>query len=182
MGSFITLDLQAFFNNRGCTHLDEKHLGNLSLGGGSLPSEELSFGEPLVIDGVPFVCNQNEAGDNIECAEQTITFPPHRVKRLHVLGTSSNTDLFDYISFLYEGAVIHRDRFYLSGFSSTQSAFSDHLALVFSCLHTRAGRYEHLKPHVWYYTLVLPQLLSVDSLRFEDNPSMHVFALTIEDQ
>jgi hypothetical protein len=183
MGTYVMLDLKAFLNNRGCTLLSENHLGSLSLGGSSLPTEEFPFGKTLTVDTVPFAFAQTETGnDNMECTEQTIPLSPCVVKQLHVLGTSSNTDLFDSVSFLYKGTIVHQGRLYLSSFTSSEPAFTDRSVLTFSALHTRAGRYDHIKPHLWYCSLPLAQPQIVDSLQFEDNPSMHIFALTIESE
>lgn len=180
MEAYVMLDLKAFVNNRGCTPLDAKHLGALSIGGASFPSEEFPFGKPLLIDSIPFQFSQTETSDNMECVEQTISFPPCLLKRLYVLGASSNTDLFDTLCFLHKGTVVYQSRLYLSSFSSSQPAFTDRVALTLDYIHTRMGRYDHIKPHLWYSSLTLSQAQLVDSLQFEDNPSMHVFALTIE--
>lgn len=183
MVTYVMLDLKAFLNSRGCTPLRENHLGCLSLGGSSFPAEEFPFGKTLTVDTVPFVFGQTETDDdNMECTEQTVPFSPCVVKQLHVLGTSSNADLFDTVSFLYQGAIIHQGRLCLSSFMSSEPAFTDRPVLAFSALHTHAGRYDHIKPRLWYCSLPLAQPQLVDSLQFEDNPSMHVFALTIESE
>ncbi|GCE12376.1 hypothetical protein [Tengunoibacter tsumagoiensis] len=180
MNSYIPLDLKAFLNNRGCTLLSENHLGALSLMGASFPAEEFPFDKPLTFYDIPFELKQAETGDNIECTEQIISFAPCMMKGLHILGTSSNTDLFDDILFFHKGVVVHRSKLYLSSFSSLVPAFSDRLALTLSYLHTRTGRYDHIKPKLWYYSLKFPSPQTVESFQFADNPSMHVFAMTIE--
>lgn len=173
-------DISPYINNRGFTTHETYKDGFLSLGQSSLPAEQVTFDSIFYINNVPFVFKKNHIGDNIEMEGQLLKFSVLKVKNIHILGVSSNGDLYDSINLLYDEQLVERVKVYLSDFLSPQPYFEDQLALSFTHLNTRVGIKEHYKPNMWYYNVKLPAIPKINGIKLEDNPSMHIFAITFE--
>ncbi|ATF15815.1 hypothetical protein A616_28850 [Brevibacillus brevis X23] len=177
---YKSLDLCSYFNNRGLTSDADYKLGFLSLGNTSLPVEQVSFANDFIYDGIPFRFNKNETGDNIELAGQLVNFPSMYIKKLHFLGVSNNGDFFDDLHFMNDKQCVGTKRLYLSNFLNTHPSFDDKSAITFTYANTRGGKRDHYKPNIWYYSIDLEEPLFFNGIKFEDNPSMHIFAITVE--
>ncbi|AKF95959.1 hypothetical protein [Brevibacillus laterosporus] len=180
MNNYVCLNIQSFINNRGATSSNNYQQGELSLGKSSLPEEEFPKDLRFTFNNVPFQFYRSEQGDNIEMEGQTLEFSPLSASKVHFLGVSSNGDMFDNIYFLNNTEVIHTGKLYLSDFVSELPAFQDQCALCFSYLNTRGGKRDHIKPKLWYSYIELPQLKTINKIRLEDNPFIHIFAITFE--
>ncbi|MBG9941026.1 hypothetical protein ABE237_21470 [Brevibacillus formosus] len=180
MSNYYYVDLTSYLNNRGFTTDRDYYRGFLSLGESSLPEEQVNFDKVYFCNDVPFRLCKNENFDNMATEGQRIDFPVLKVKKIHFLGVSNNGDLFDFLYFMFNSTCAYRTKLCFSDFISSEPAFGDQIAINFTYMNTRSGRLDHYKPNIWYYPITLEKNAEINGIEFEDNPSMHVFAITIE--
>ncbi|SFS44344.1 hypothetical protein [Marininema halotolerans] len=182
MGQCTPLDITPYVNNRGVTQADVDHqIGFITTGGCSLPFEEIPIEAGLIIEGVPFQFSYTDEGDNIELEGQILRFSPVTARKIHILGVSTNGNFFDRIQFLSEERLIHTDRLALTNFIEREPFFpKNRVALQFTYMNTRVGPRNSLHPILWHTALDFEKERSFDTIILEDNPSMHIFAITFE--
>ncbi|GMX63799.1 hypothetical protein Elgi_03530 [Paenibacillus elgii] len=183
MRFFHAMDLRPYFNNRGFTYESRCEEGRLTMGSSSFPAESIRFGRMYRFDGIPFRYQTSEDGDNIETSGQTVALPwmPGTLDCVHALGVSANGDSFDRVSFVAGDRLLHTARLALTDFVSDRPAFGDRLAMTLPYMHMVSGRYAHVRPNLWLCSIPYPgEVGAARALVFEDNPSMHIFAMTLE--
>ncbi|MGN7471965.1 hypothetical protein [Brevibacillus sp. SAFN-007a] len=182
MSKFWMLNIGPYLNNRGFTTEQNVQDGNLSLGGSSLPVEGVPLDREFVYKNIPFHFTYKLEGDNIELEGQTIGFPSQFISKIHVIGVSSNGSLSDYLYLLQNDVVVKKAKVCLSDFVETVPALGDELAINFEYLHTQVGRNDFYRPNLWYYCVDLEKTYFINGIRLEDNPFMHIFAVTFESE
>ncbi|MFP3419018.1 hypothetical protein R0K30_03690 [Bacillus sp. SIMBA_154] len=180
MKTYQTISLDDYVNNRGITHQNEYDKGQLTIGGASLPAELVMNLQHHLVEGIPFQFIYKDQGDNIELEGQSIHLPLLEAEALHVIGCSSNGNLYENISFLREGKVVYESRLSLTDVIEQEPAFNDRAAYAFDYIHTVAGINHHLTSRLWLNSLSLSHKVVFDEIRFQDNPFMHIFAMTIQ--
>ncbi|WP_157670263.1 hypothetical protein [Bacillus cereus] len=175
------MNMEPFVNNRGMTYEEECEKGNLTLGNSSLPAEVLMKKKSIKFSGVPFHFTYIEAGDNIELEGQIIDLMNIKAYKFHFIGISSNGNLYDNVYFLKDGILVHKDRLFLSDTIATEPAFLDQCVLSLDYAHSVVGKNSNLKPNLWYYCIDFGEEVEFNQIQFEDNPFMHIFAMTIEE-
>ncbi|MFJ7734147.1 hypothetical protein ACIQXF_20055 [Lysinibacillus sp. NPDC097231] len=182
MDKYVCLSLNQYFNNIGTTNSSNFLRGELSLGESSLPQENIPFGTPFIFEGTPFLLSKNtDLSDNIQMENQQIRLKDiPRIKKLHFLGVSNNGDLYEEIHFLKNNKNVYSDFLKLSDFTSSDSFFDDKRALQFEYMYTRKGINTSYKPSMWYNYIKFPHPIPIDEIVFEDNPFIHIFAITLE--
>lgn len=180
MKTYQTLSLHDYVNNRGITYQNEYDKGQLTIGGASLPAELIMSVQDPIIEGIPFQFIYQDQGDNIELEGQSLRFPPLEAEALHVVGCSSNGNLYEEISLLREGHVVCETRLSLTDVIEREPAFHDRAAYAFDYIHTVSGINHHLTSNLWLDSLTFSQKVVFDEIRFQDNPFMHIFAMTIQ--
>ncbi|MGE6631480.1 hypothetical protein [Bacillus sp. NPDC077027] len=180
MGIYQTINLEPYVNNRGMTYEKDYQKGKLTLGNASFPAELLLKEQEPVIHGIPFEFIYINKGDNIELEGQSIQLGQIKAEALHIVGCACNGNLYEDVTFLLNGHPVHQSRLSLTDVIEQEPAFSDRLALSFNYIHTVTGINRHLGSRLWHDTLSLPKGTLFDEIQFEDNPSMHIFAMTLE--
>ncbi|MGA5691404.1 hypothetical protein [Cytobacillus pseudoceanisediminis] len=178
MHQFHCLNLTSFVNNRGITKDNEYELGSLSIGNSSFPESGVDWEKTFWFNQIPFKFSKTDYYDNLELIGQTIPFEEMKVRTIHFLGVSSNGDFSEEISFYHKSKLVFKDRLYLSDFLSKKPMFSDQCAIKFEYLHSPSGRYKHVEPRLWYNTIHFDDFYHIDSITLEDNPFIHIFAIT----
>lgn len=176
---YTTLDLTAHFNNIGVTTHDNKQNGMLSLAGSSLPFEGPFKKNVYYTNGIPFNLKKEGEFDNISLQSQRIELNSKFLKAIHFVGNSESGSYFDQIFLISEGDIIHKGLISLTDFLSEDSSFNNSLVYRFQTVHNRPS---HHKGSLWLHSLYLPKTMQVDTLIFEDNPFIHIFAITIEEE
>jgi hypothetical protein len=180
MYEFEVINLNPYFTNHGFTFENNQEIGNLSLGGSSLPGTNISFDIPFQVDDIPFQLGKNCDGDNVEMSGQVIAFKEMKIHRIHVLGVSNNGDFYDWIYLSNNGKQLLKEKLYLSDFVSIKPSFNDKLAISFPYLHSQGGIREQYKPNLWLYSINVSEDFGINQITLEDNPFIHIFAITIE--
>lgn len=180
MKTYQPLTLNDYVNNRGITYQNEYENGQLTIGGASLPAELIMNVKNAAVEGIPFQFIYQGQGDNIELEGQSIHLPTLEAEALHVVGCSSNGNLYEEITLLREGNVVCESRLSLTDVIEREPAFNDRVAYAFDYIHTVAGINHHLTSSLWLDSLTFSQKVVFDEIRFQDNPFMHIFAMTIQ--
>ncbi|MBJ8030425.1 hypothetical protein [Bacillus cereus group sp. N21] len=180
IGRFIELDIGPFVNNRGMTYEGECNKGNLTLGQSSLPAEVLMSREFFESNGVPFHFTYYEAGDNLEMMGQTIDIENITARRAHFFGASSNGSFYEDVYFLKDRIEVFKCCVHLSDIISVNPDFSDQCALTLDYVHSINGKNYNFSPRLWHYCIDFVNDVDFNQIRFEDNPFIHIFAITFE--
>lgn len=180
MKTYQPLTLNDYVNNRGITYQNEYEKGQLTIGGASLPAELVMSVKDSFVEGIPFQFIYQDQGDNIELEGQSIHLPTFEAEALHVVGCSSNGNLYEELTLLREGTVVWESRLSLTDVIEREPAFNDRVAYAFDYIHTVAGINHHLTSSLWIDSLSFSQKIVFDEIRFQDNPFMHIFAMTFQ--
>jgi hypothetical protein len=181
MSIYQPIELFNYVNNRGITNEENTANGELSLGKSSLPLNEFPLDFKIKYRGIPFQFTYTQDGDNVELEGQSIyTYKRIKTSKVHFIGCSINGDLSDSVYFHYKGEMVDEKKLYFSDLMSSTPTFNDKKLLSFNHLHTQDGKREHYNPNLWIYTTELTQSYFVDEIKFNDNPFMHIFAITME--
>lgn len=177
---YLCLNLEKYLNNKGTTSEDDMKNGNLSIGNSSLPEKNVLLNTEFSYKNIPFFISKKDYFDNIELEGQKLTFKPLPITAIHILGVSSNGDYFEPIHFVRNNEVVNSEIFFLTDFLSSEPAFRDEPAIQCKYLHTQSGINNYYKPTIWYDCIRFDQSIEVDGLQLEDNPFIHIFAISLE--
>ncbi len=170
--------LHGYFNARAATSDDERALGAFNAWGNSFPKEELPFGRPVTVGGLPFVLARAGDFDHLEAAEQCVEFQETRADVLGVLGFGEMGP--QRVDFILEGSrAAHAMLIEMPAWLVTTESNVDQ-ALCCSHLHY-PGNYEltHLRPVMWASSIQLPPCSHWHRLRIGSNPLFHLAAATL---
>ncbi|MFE4570379.1 hypothetical protein [Paenibacillus chitinolyticus] len=179
---FTCLDLRPCLNNCGTTGSHNYHEGYLSSARASFPEESFPFDTPFEFKQIPFVLFKRHAFDNIVTEGQSIEFPRQRVTKIHLLGTSSDANMADYVYLMLDEREVSKQKILLSHFISEVPFPRNECVIETSCLHTMDGPLTHRSARLWYDGIELDRPVEMNRITFEDNPCMHVFGLTLESE
>ncbi|OTQ85763.1 hypothetical protein BG30_09605 [Bacillus subtilis subsp. subtilis] len=175
------LDISKSFNNIGSTTISTYKNGDFSLGSSSFPREKIKFNEPIYFYSIPFKFFLNEMKDNIQMTGQKIPMNPIRnAKAIYFLGAANNGHMSGNVTLSYKEVITKKFTLYFTDFTSNVAVFNDLPALKFDYLHTRSGIYEAIKPTIWFNCVIFNDEINFDEIEFEDNPFIHIFAITIK--
>ncbi|MEH6989564.1 hypothetical protein [Cytobacillus firmus] len=175
---YTTLDLTEHFNNIGVTTNENKQNGMLSLAGSSLPFEGPFKENEYYSNEIPFKLKKESEFDNISLQSQKIKINSKHLKAIHFVGNSESGSYFDRIFLISNGDVIYKGSISLTDFLSEGPSFNNLLVYRF---HKVNNRPPHYNGSLWLHSIYLPNTMQVDTLEFEDNPFIHIFAITIEE-
>jgi hypothetical protein len=175
------IDLKPYMNNVGFTYSDKVDVGALTMANSSLPKEEMIFNETFEYKGIPFIFEEIDERDNLELEEQTVHFSPVLSSKLHFIGVSIYGDYYDDISCWGQHKHVYSGKLGFPDFLSEQEDANRQKAFAFSKLHGQLIHNDKLKPSIWYSSIEFNEPLMMDAIKFEDNPFIHLFALTIQE-
>jgi hypothetical protein len=176
------LNIKNFVNNCGSTLKEDHKSGRLTLSGSSFPTELIPFDKGYIYKDVPFHFYKTEYGDNIELEGQPLCFPLTDVRRVHLLGTSNNGDFSEDISFFHDNQLKYRNILCLTDWIEPLPKFKENeAAMCFPYFHTTVGVNKNFKPILWYQSITLNKKTKLNKIELEDNPSMHIFSITLEE-
>ncbi|SDZ37968.1 hypothetical protein [Bacillus sp. 166amftsu] len=176
---FIPIHLDSYCNNIGVTSNDTIYEGNLTLNGSSLPLEGPFCKQVFYFEHIPFYMKKLSKFDNIAMEGQEIKVNAYNAKNIHIIGNSVSGSYFDDISFKSEGEIIERKRLSLTDFISEEPVFNNQLFYRFTKINSRQPL--HLKGSLWKQSINFEPSINVESIILEDNPFIHIFAITIEE-
>lgn len=189
MGRFPIVDLAEHYNNDGITHPGDVPNGDLNGEGMAFPYEELpDSNEAVELAGVPFLFPDKDSGTpNNVCMEgQSIDVPPGAYTRLHVLGVSDGGS-FEELVMLHYADGSNED--VVLGLTDCRphwgrTRFGERDALRFDEMYFPPGAVHPSRGTdicgLWVQTVCVNGMRELSRLQMGDNPSMHLFALTLE--
>ncbi|WEG19158.1 hypothetical protein PQ478_21625 (plasmid) [Alkalihalophilus pseudofirmus] len=171
-----------FINNRGFTSISESKTGELTHTGMSLPGDDLIYNTELQVNGVPFFITKDENNlDNIELEGQLVPFKITTVKRIHFLSLSCYGSYFQNLNLFNDEVVVDIKPFYTTELINKQPAFEKvRTGLFFDYVHNKKGKVTNLTGTIWHSEIDLAYPKKINAVLFEDNPAIHVFAITLE--
>lgn len=179
MSDFVTIDLSNYLTNKGITSESEMSLGELSIGGSSLPYLHFNFGSLFHIDSIPFIIYQKDGKDNMELNQQLIPVQNIEINKIHMLGVTNNGNFSEKAYFIENGKHLLQTTISFSDFLSPTPFYNEKLAFEFPYMHSRNGLINHYTPKIWMNTFSFDHVRA-DHLLFEENMFIHLFAITIE--
>lgn len=174
------LDLGDILNHKACSIQDSEEGGYLTISGSSLPEEYINFNEVFEHKGIPFLMSKYEAWDNVELAGQRVYLPEIEASTIHIIGTSSITDMEEDIEIKYKDTTIYTIPLYLNYFGPRTTNSNNECLIKMPFLYSRTKINSKIQPCLWYTKLKLPKPSMIDSILLGENPCMHIFSITIE--
>lgn len=175
-------------NNRGLTPAAARDQGGFNIWGNSFPAEELPPpGGITWVAGTPFRfpltrAGHDQPGDNLRCRGQRVDVPAGRWDWIHVLGAAERRTEDPLLAEYRDG----RRRplwLRLSDFwPETEPRFGEVLAFRCRGMHYPRHRQHTMTPAIWAQRVPLPNPDQVVALLLPDNPALHLFALTLQDE
>jgi hypothetical protein len=171
---YIDVKIGKFLNNKGVTDFKDREDGFLAFGGYSLPKECFPLNQQKY-----FKFHIQDEFDNMELEEQELNVPSECYTRLLLVGCSNNGDFFEDIYFYRNDQKVATKRLYFPDMLTIDAISDCEIFFTFPYIHTPNGRVEHLKPKLWLQTLEFETPIVFNTIKFGDNPSIHLFALTL---
>lgn len=175
---FYQLDLKQYFNSKGITNLKDATEGSLDeFAQLSLPMHH--FQDIMYHEGIPFNLELNSTYDNLSVERETrITFQRNYYTDLYVLGACNNGNFFNEIKF-YEGdKLAFSQKIHLSDIMEDIPYKENKKFLDSPYVHSPNG-YMYIKTSLWVEHLKFKEKTVIDSLILEENPFVHIFAITL---
>lgn len=179
MSEFVPINLSDYLTNKGITSENEMSLGELSIGGSSLPYLHFNFDSLFHINSIPFIIYQKDDKDNMELNQQMIPLQNIEINKIHMLGVTNNGNFSERAYLIKNGEHVLKTTISFSDFLSPTPFYNEKLAFEFPYMHSRNGLISHYKPKIWMNTFSFDHI-SADHLFFEENMFIHIFAITIE--
>ncbi|HET8799370.1 MAG TPA: hypothetical protein VFO89_16900 [Thermoanaerobaculia bacterium] len=172
------VDLRPHFNARAATSNDERARCGFNAWGNSFPAEELTFGEVIEVDGIPFRLERSGELDHVEADRQHIALPRTDATALALLAFGEMGPQRTRIVVEGDGEPHTIDA--LAAGWLVAGTFQVERALDCTHLHY-PGDYElsHLRPVMWPYVYALPRSRNWRRLRIEPSPLFHFAAATL---
>ncbi|PEI85156.1 hypothetical protein CN679_25005 [Bacillus pseudomycoides] len=180
MGKYKIVNLDNYYNNCGFTKKEEINRGNLTFNGTSFPLEDDFENFPNYKE-VPLKFSKYNGNDNIELEGQTIHLDgEYTVKKIYIVGLSVYGDYFDEL-YLHKGEkLVETTKLKLTCTSSNSPCFENKELLKYDSLNNIKKGVLNIPSKIWLDEIELTQPTVIDSIKFEDNPFMHVFSITLE--
>jgi hypothetical protein len=170
---YIQLDIKEQLNSRGITTFAEREKGYLAFGGYSFPKEHFPKYDTDVFS---FHFDEN---DNMELEEQRLSVPVMSYKKAILIGCSNNGDFFEDISFYNREELVDTKRVVFPDILSNEPEEGPKVFGRFPYIHTKTTKVDYLQPSLWINTIEWTEEMVFDHIQFGDNPSIHLFAITL---
>lgn len=191
-GIFEIIELSKYFNNDGISFDTDRSDGDFDSWGKTYPAEELpGSNERFISNGVMFVFPAKEDGkqNNIALSGENVKVPENTYDYLYVLGASEMGSFQDNLILEYEDHALDKGKLALSDFFCQSPLFDDKKAIECSHYHEPTGdvfwyeslfqKRERIQPAIWFQAMKCDSRKRLKNIQFPDNPSMHVFCLTL---
>ncbi|MYA24427.1 MAG: hypothetical protein F4Z30_17355 [Gemmatimonadetes bacterium] len=198
----VIVDLAPYCNNAGISSCCDPAADGLDGMGTIFWAESLpASGTTIAYNGTRFVFPDKSDGmpDNVACEGQDIPLPVRHYRALHVLGMCDWRAFEEFIQLRAPDGTCTETRLGLSDASHYQGLqYGEHEALTCSLftpdsliphvflfgISLPGADYEmtetHLEAGIWHQVIALETSRPLAGLVLPDNPSMHLFALTVE--
>ena len=189
MGNMQIFDLTEHFNNDGISSDQDRTDGDFTGTGQTYPEEDLPPSNTRVsYGGVPFAFPDKSDGalNNISLEGQRLFVTERCYERLFILGAADVTSLEDRMV-VASGQETHHDLpLQLSSWRLGRNLKYGELPAIkcsgfhFPSQHVSTEKLD-ITYGIWMQTISLPRI-TVTSILMPDNPGMHIFALTLEEE
>jgi hypothetical protein len=184
MVGYTKVDLREWFTGKSFAYEHNYLSCDFSGFGSSYPAEDLPNSNQIVfIQDVPFLFPEknDDSFNNLEFNNQTINVDIHNCSKIHILGACDNGSFKECVTL----ANKNEERKYeigLTDWTNKNPYFNNIIA--FRCkgsYSARLGFNENMSTTIWYTNVNLNEkLFDINSITFSDNPSIHIFAITLE--
>ncbi|MGY1422612.1 hypothetical protein [Bacillus cereus] len=175
---FYSLNLERYFNSTGMTSFDESSKGNLDeFAKLSFPKKFLK--ENLYFKDVPFKLNLDTVSDNISLKNQMkIEMKRREINEIYILGACNNGNFSTKMDFYDKENLVLSKHIYFTDLME-ENSFRDNIKFIeVPYVHSPRGKLS-IKSSLWLEKVSLEKEILVDSLAFEENPFVHIFAVTL---
>lgn len=184
MGKFRKIDLTNFYNNNGFNNKNG-YLADFTCKGlmGRYPQEEVpEVDNDIIIENVPFIFPSHKIEfNNMELQNQKIQLHPSKYKKIHFLCAADTGSFEEKINIVDINNNNIIKTFRVTDWMAPEPYFNDRLAFRFSKSYSNRGIEWNFKPAIWYQVISLEDYNEAFRLlEFRDNPSVHIFSLTLE--
>lgn len=169
-------------NNQGFSHLNDIDKGELTHVGTSIPAEKIRFNENTKVNSVPFKFMRNKDNkDNVELEGQLIQFPSSNVRKIHFLSLSCYGSYFQEVKLLNDNNPVSQSYLYTTELAMEAPEYEQiYKGISFDYLHNRKGEIPNLQGNIWHSYIDIGSTREINQIKFEDNPAIHIFAITLE--
>ncbi|BFH10903.1 hypothetical protein WJ0W_006740 [Paenibacillus melissococcoides] len=178
---YYNIDLTDFYSNKGISHLEEIEVANFTGMGSSYPAEQLPTLDRIVtVHDIPFYLSSGTF-DNMELNEQVISVPLQTYIKIHILGAADNGSYSCPLQLkgTNEMQSVHLK---LTDWTKASPTYQELIAFQCEGIHssTQGGLVKGLRSTIWYQVINISGGGDFNQISFVDNPSMHIFAITLE--
>ncbi len=183
------LDLTGHFNNDGISSDEDRTDGDFTGTGQTFPEEDLPPSNSRVTySGVPFTFPDKSDGalNNISLEGQRLFVSKGYYERFFILGAADVTSLEDSLAVVSEQGMHHDLPLQLSSWRLGRNLKYGEIPAIrcsgfhFPSQHVNTERLD-VTYGIWMQTILLPRI-PITSILLPDNPGMHIFALTLEEE
>lgn len=182
MGKYEMINLEELFNNKGISRMNNPQDANFTGFGSSYISENLqSSRSVLELYGVPFLFPNKDplVVDNLEFMNQEIQIKEAYYSNIHVLGAADNGSFIEPIKLV--GNDIKEVKIGLTDWIESSPKFNNKKGIICEGINSNKSGYTRtVKTNIWYSVVGIPSNSLFKSILLVDNPSMHIFSLTLE--
>ncbi|WP_128895291.1 hypothetical protein [Longirhabdus pacifica] len=174
------VELSNFVNNKGITTASSAKKSSFAFGGWySLPREHFSK-EMTLKEDIPFQFHLEENADNMELEGQSILVETSHYDTLYILGASNNGNFYESLSFFQDDKLCYTVPIYFPDLTSNIPIHHEKIAMTIPFMHNQFGDVHHSKAYLWLNTVSLEDCNRWNTIKFPDNPSIHIFAMTLK--
>jgi len=185
---FKVLDLSPYFNNDGISWDTDRSDGDFGYEHGmTFPAEELPESNSIVtLCGVDFLFPDKSDGakNNMVLEGQTVPVPVGRYSEVYILGASDWGSFEEKVVLLYSDGGREEVTLGLTEcFAHGRLRFGEKEAIVCTGYHFPDADVHSPRGNtscgIWLQTLKVDPERELEAIQFGDNPSMHIFAITL---
>ncbi|MBG9754185.1 hypothetical protein J2B92_11540 [Lysinibacillus sphaericus] len=182
MKSYKLIELNQTYNNNGFGYKAGIR-GDFSAKGVNavFPSEELPESDSVIIlNDIPFTFPSKEENvkNNFELNNQEIKIPLKKYDKIHFLCAADTGSFLEKIK-IGNDAEEYEIRAGFTNWTEIEPSFSEKIAIR---THKGYSGNKELDVNltIWHQSINISKYNLIDSIRFRDNPSVHIFSITLE--
>lgn len=185
---FEIIDLSPFFRNDGISYDTNRSDGDFDGHGLTFPAEELPESNTVItLHGTDFLFPDKSDGakNNVILEGQTIPVPVNRYSNIYILGASEQGSFEEKIIFQYTagnfekvqlGLTDCRNHFGMLQFGEKEAIKCSSYHYPNADLHSSRG---NRNCGIWLQVIRVNSWKELKGIQLGDNPSMHIFAMTV---
>lgn len=190
MNKYEVINLYEFYNNNAFSYkeyYESGDNGDFTYSGlqPCYPSEDLPEGDAkLYLNMIPFIfpskCKNKD--NNFELANQHIYIKNNKYSKIHLLGSADLDNHRELISFYSHNNIYVRE-FGLTNWLVESQVYNEKVGIQCPKAYSLKGVHNNFKPTIWHQVIDINDIKEpINKISFRDNPSVHIFCITLERQ